>query len=226
MTDPSPIERFAGALPGARSEVRVYRDRLEYDSGGLGSLFRGSKTVAYEEIDLVLRRDGRLDRLLGAASYDLIRSGEPTVRLRHVADTDGVERALDGRVPGPHERVEAMDDDAALTELQRERVAWRRWPDEEPLPRSAVVTDSELTAAYGDTERPERPEVSRPSDSRPSGVTAADFENGNFPGGGGSGSADFTGGSARHSPGHASNEGGAESNVGSDGAGDMGDTGL
>ncbi|MFC7194367.1 hypothetical protein ACFQL4_06365 [Halosimplex aquaticum] len=58
--------------------------------------------------------------------------------------------------------------------------------------------------------------MTRAGDSRPSGVTAADFENGNFPGGGGGGSADFTGGTGRQSPGHASNDRGAESNVGND----------
>ncbi|WP_436924835.1 hypothetical protein [Halosimplex amylolyticum] len=216
MTDPIPSERFAGAVPGVRSEVRVFRDRLEYDPGGFSGLLRGPKTVAYEEVDLVFRRDGRLDRLLGAGSYDLIRSGKPTVRLHHVGDTDGVERALDGRIPGPHERVEAADDEAVRTALQRERVAWRRWPNGEPLPRSAVVTDGDLVAAYAASEPPERPEVTRSSDSRPSSVTATDFQNGNYTGGGGGGDADFTGGSAQHSPGHASNDRGAESNVGSD----------
>jgi|GEM_PF-2388373 len=226
MTDPIPSERFAGAVPGLRSELRVFRDRLEYDPGGLGGLLRGSTTVAYDGIDLVLRCDGRLDRLLGAGSYDLVRSGEPTVRLHHVADTDEFERVLDGRVPTPRERAAARDEAVARTELQRERVAWRRWPDDEPLPRSAVVTDAAVVAAYLDSERPERPEISRAGDSRPSGVTAADFENGNYVGGGGGGDADFTGGSARHSPGHASNDRGAESNVGSDEATDMSDGGI
>jgi len=216
MTDPIPSERFAGAVPGVRSELRVFRDRLAYDPGGLGGLLRGSKTVAYDDIDLVVRRDGRLDRLLGAGSYDLIRSGEPTVRLHHLADPEEVERALNGAIPGPRERATAVDEASARTALQRERVAWRRWPDDEPLPRSAVVTDPDVVEQLRAGEEIERPEVSRAEDARPSGVTAADFENGKYPGGGGSGDADFTGGSAHHSPGHANNDGGAEGNVGSD----------
>jgi len=221
MTDPIPSERFTGAVPGVRSELRVFRDRLEYDPGGLGGLVRGSKTVAFEGVDLVLRRDGRLDRLLGAGSYDLVRSGESTVRLHHAADPDEVERALDGRVPSPRERVDAVDEESAKTALQRRRVAWRRWPDDEPLPRSAVVTDPEVVERVTAGETVERPEVTRAEDARPSGVTATDFENGAFPGGGGGGDADFTGGTSRHSPGLASNEGGAEKNVGSESAGDM-----
>ncbi|WP_436929143.1 hypothetical protein [Halosimplex halobium] len=221
MTDPIPSERFAGAVPGVRSELRVFRDRLEYDPGGLGDLLRGSETVQWEDVDLVLRRDGRLDRLLGAGSYDLVRSGKSTVRLHHVADTDAVERALDARVPTPRERVEAGSEAETRAALQQERVAWRRWPDDEPVPRSAVVTDPDLVAAYVATDRPDRPEVTRAEDARPSGVTAADFENGRFPGGGGGGETDFTGGTSRHSPGLASNEGGAEKNVGSESAGDM-----
>ncbi|ELZ23569.1 hypothetical protein C475_14898 [Halosimplex carlsbadense 2-9-1] len=221
MTDPIPSERFAGAVPALGSELRVYRDRLEYDPGGLGGLVRGPKTVAFEGVDLVLRRDGRLDRLLGAGSYDLIRSGEPTVRIHHVTDTDEAERALDGRVPRPRERVETADEAEARAALQQERVAWRRWPDDEPLPRTAVVTDPDLVERLTAEETVERPEVSRAEDARPSGVTATDFENGTFPGGGGGGDADFTGGTSRHSPGLASNEGGAEKNVGSESAGDM-----
>lgn len=221
MTDPIPSDRFVGAVPGVRSVVRVFRDRLEYDPGGLGSLLRGSTTVAYDEIDLVVRRDGRLDRLLGAGSYDLIRSGEPAVRLHHLADTDEVERALGGRVPAPRDRVEAVDDAEARAALQRRRVAWRRWPDGESLPRTAVVTDPDLVERLHTEEEIERPEVTRAEDAHPSGVTAADFENGNFPGGGGGGDADFTGGTSRHSPGLASNEGGAEKNVGSESTGDM-----
>ncbi|WP_415381553.1 hypothetical protein [Halosimplex sp. TS25] len=216
MTDQIPSERFAGAVPGVRSELQVFRDRFEYDRGGLRGLVWGSKTVSTEEVDLVVRRDGRLDRLLGAGSYDLIRSGKPTVRLSHLAEPDGVERALGGRVPAPRERAEAADDEAVRTALQRERVAWRRWPEDEPLPRSAVVTDPDLVERLHAGEEIERSEVARAGDSRPSGVTAADLENGNFPGGGGGVSADFTGGTSRQSPGHASNDRGAESNVGSD----------
>ena len=216
MTGPIPSERFTGAVPGVRSELRVFRDRLEYEPGGLGGLLRGSKTVAYDEIDLVVRRDGRLDRLVGAGSYDLVRSGKATVRLHHVADPEEVERALDRRIPGPRDRVEAGDENSVLTALQRERVAWRRWPDDESLPRSAVVTDPAVVEQLTAAEEIERPEVTRAEDARPSGVTAADFENGKYPGGGGGGDADFTGGSARHSPGHANNDGGAEGNVGSD----------
>ncbi|WP_436912048.1 hypothetical protein [Halosimplex marinum] len=221
MTDPIPSERFAGAVPGVRSELRVFRDRLEYDPGGLGGLLGGTETVPWEDIDLVLRRDGRFDRLLGAGSYDLVRSGKSTVRLHHVADTDEVERALDARVPAPRDRVEAGSEAETRAALQQGRVAWRRWPDDEPVPRSAVVADPDLVAAYTASNRPERPEVTRAEDARPSGVTAADFENGRFPGGGGGGDTDFTGGSARHSPGHASNERGSEAHVGSDEATDM-----
>ncbi|QLH83293.1 hypothetical protein [Halosimplex pelagicum] len=221
MTDPIPSERFAGAVPALGSELRVHRDRLEYDPGGLRGLVGGSKAVDIGEIDLVVRRDGRLDRLLGAGSYDLVRSGEPTVRLYHLADTDEVERALGGRVPAPRDRVEAVDEAEARAALQRRRVAWRRWPDDEPLPRTAVVTDPDLAERLHVEVEIERPEVTRAEDARPSGVTAADFENGNFPGGGGGGDADFTGGTSRHSPGLASNEGGAEKNVGSESTGDI-----
>ncbi|WP_135363616.1 hypothetical protein [Halosimplex halophilum] len=221
MTDPIPSERFVGTVPGVRSELRVFRDHLEYDPGGLGGLLRGSETVQWEDVDLVLRRDGRLDRLLGAGSYDLVRSGKSTVKLHHVADTEGVERALDARVPAPRDRVEAGGEAEKRAALQQDRVAWRRWPDDEPVPRSAVVTDPDLVAAYTTSDRPERPEVTRAEDARPSGVTAADFENGRFPGGGGGGETDFTGGTSRHSPGLASNQGGAEKNVGSESTGDM-----
>ncbi|QLH78239.1 hypothetical protein HZS55_13390 [Halosimplex rubrum] len=225
MTGPIPSERFAGAVPALGSELRVHRDRLEYDPGGLRGLVGRPKTVDIAAIDLVVRRDGRLDRLLGAGSYDLIRSGEPTVRLYHLADTDGVERALGGRVPAPRDRVEVVDEAEARAALQQRRVAWRRWPDDEPLPRSAVVTDPDLVERLHAGEEIEGPEVTRAEDARPSGVTATDFENGTFPGGGGGGDADFTGGSARHSPGHASNERGTEPNVGSDEATDMSDGG-
>ncbi|QPV63126.1 hypothetical protein I7X12_00385 [Halosimplex litoreum] len=221
MTDPIPSERFAGAVPALGSELRVHRDRLEYDPGGLRGLVRGPKTVDIAEIDLVVRRDTRLDRLVGAGSYDLIRSGEPTVRLSHLADTEAVERTLGGRVPVPRDRVGAVDDAETRAALQRRRVAWRRWPDDEPLPRTAVVTEPDLVERLHVGVEIERPEVTRVEDARLSDVTAADFENGNFPGGGGGGDADFTGGTSRHSPGLASNEAGAEKNVGSESGGEM-----
>jgi len=221
MTDPIPSDRFAGAVPAVDAELRVYRDRLEYDPGGVRGLVGGSKAVDIGEIDLVVRRDARLDRLLGAGSYDLIRSGEPTLRLYHLADPEGVERSLGGRVPAPRDRAEAVDDADARAALQRRRVAWRRWPDDEPLPRTAVVTDPDVVERLHAGEEIESPEVTRAEDARPSGVTAADFENGTFPGGGGGGDADFTGGTSRHSPGLASNESGAEKNVGSESGGEM-----
>jgi len=185
---------------------------MEYLPGGLRGVLRGPTSVPYDEVDLVLRRDRRLDGLVGGASYDLLRSGASTVALKPLSDPAEVERALNGYVPAPRKRVDGDDETSVLTALQQRRVAWRGWPNGEPVPDSAVVTDEAVVASFG-AATPDPAAVSRSTDSRPSTVTAADFESGNFPGGNGGGDADFTGGSTRHSPGHASNEGGAEANA-------------
>ncbi|WP_164471541.1 hypothetical protein [Halosimplex salinum] len=217
------------ATRAAGTSVRFGRDRLAVAGDGPFGPLVSETTVDYDDVDLVLRRDTGGDRRVGTASYELVRSGELTVRLNHCADPETVERELDRRVPTPRDRADTVDEDAVRTALQHERVFWRDWPSDEPVPRSAVVTSAELVEQYRASKTPEPSEPTGPSaanDEPSSSVTAADFENGNFAGGGGGGDADFTGGSARHSPGHASNEGGAEGNVGSDEATDMHDGGI
>ncbi|WP_436929142.1 hypothetical protein [Halosimplex halobium] len=175
----------------ARRSVRFGRDALTVEGG----LSPGATTVAYDDIDLAIRRDTGVDRRLGTASYELVRSGGSNRFFGHLRDPEGFERALDARVPTPRERVEAVDEATVREALQRSRVLWQDWPTDEPLPRSAVVTDDVLvekldgegnvTPGRGDDERPRR---SSPGPDRPAtldGIT----RNGN-----GSEAEEFTGG--------------------------------
>jgi len=159
------------AIGAARRRVRFGRDSLTVEGG----LAPGATAVEYDDIDLGIRRDTGVDRRLGSASYDLVRSGESDIFLGHLRDPEAVERALDARVPTPRERVDAVDEATVREALQRSRVFWRGWPNDEPLPRSAVVSDETLVkkldgegeATPAHREDDERPRRSSPGPDRP-----------------------------------------------------------
>lgn len=135
-----------GAVGVARDtrEVRLYRDELTVVNGVRP--FVGSLTIPYEEVDLAVRTDDRDD----VATYKLVRSGNPTSTLRHVRDPETVERVLAERVPSPRTRNgRATTGDGTRRSIERERLFWRRWPSDVPLPTSAVVGASSIPAAVG-----------------------------------------------------------------------------
>ncbi|WP_436912046.1 hypothetical protein [Halosimplex marinum] len=181
------------AAGAARRTVRFGRDALAVEGG----LSPGATTVAYDDIDLALRRETAGDRRLGTASYELVRSGGADLFIGHLRDPEAFERALDARVPTPRERVDAVDEATVREALQRSRVFWRTWPSDEPLPRSAVVTDGTLvekldgegdvTPARGDDD--ERPRRSSPGPDRPATIEGITRN------GSGDAAEEFTGGS-------------------------------
>jgi hypothetical protein len=120
--------------------VRFYREELVVDRHFPG----GSTTVAYDEIDLVVDRENRD----GIGSYELVRSGQEPVDVWHVADPATFERVLVDRVPAPAERDRAADTgDGTERPVEHERVFWRGWPSDEPLPETPLVGASALPAS-------------------------------------------------------------------------------
>ena len=187
------------AVGAARRTVRFGPDGLTVEGG----VVPGPSAVEYGEIDLAVRRETGVDRRLGTASYELVRSGASNRFLGHLRDPEPVERALDARVPTPRERIDAVDEATVREALQRSRVLWRGWPSDEPLPRSAVVRDATLVEKLdgsGDRTRPERagdderPRRSTPGPDRPATldgivrdgtVSTSEEYNGGSVGGGG-----------------------------------------
>lgn len=182
------------AVAAARRSVRFGRDSLAVEGG----LRPGATAVDYDDVDLAIRRETAVDRRLGTASYELVRSGESNRFLGHLREPDEFDRALDARVPTPRERIGATDEATVREALQRSRVFWRGWPSDEPLPRSAVVGDETLVekldgegrvaaARDGGDERPRR---STPGPDRPTTLDGV-ARNGNT-----SEAEEFTGGTA------------------------------
>lgn len=135
-----------------------------------------------------------------------MRSGKSILRLRNLAEPEDVERALDGRVPAPRERVDAVDDETVLTALQHSRVFWRGWRSDEPLPPSAVVTDGALVSkldcvgdplADSDENRSRR---SSPGADRPNTLDGLERD------GNGGNAEDFTGGTLGSTAGYPTDE--------------------
>ena len=143
------------------AEVRFYRDELAVE--GRSVLGDDTVTVRYDDVDLVVRRSGG-----NVATYELLRSGKPSVVLRNVTDSRTVERALFQQVPSPQERNEAareatdrsmaerLSDRVPMTQLGdrveeegngdrpvgHERAFWRQWPGEQPLPDSPILGEA------------------------------------------------------------------------------------
>jgi hypothetical protein len=120
--------------------VRFYRDEMMVDRHFPG----GSTTISYDEVDLVVGREKRD----GVGSYELVRSGQDPVDVWHVADPATFERVLVDRVPAPAERDrEADTGDDTERPIEHERVFWRGWPSDEPLPETPLVGASALPAS-------------------------------------------------------------------------------
>jgi len=123
--------------------VRFYRDRMvtEARAGPLGK----TASVPYEDVDLVVREDDGD----GTGTFELLRSGVDPVVLRSVSEPATVERVLAERVPSPREREAraSEENDGFDRAIERERVLWRRWPSDRPLPDSAVVAAAGPAAA-------------------------------------------------------------------------------
>jgi hypothetical protein len=179
----------AVAVLAAQLAVASYRitDRVRFHGNGLavekgvGPLGRTTE-VAYDDVDLVVRRDSG-----DATTWEVIRSGSPSVETGPLRDPETVESALCERVPSPAERNRELLEDAEKSMEERlaergvmvpgaddadeapprpvadERVFWRGWPRSEPLPESPVVEGSALPGSLGPMNQrtPERRERSR-----------------------------------------------------------------
>jgi hypothetical protein len=141
--------------------VRFYRDELE--AVGRSVVGERTVTVRYDDVDLAVRRSGG-----DVATYELLRSGKPSVVLRNVTDPETVERTLFRRVPSPQERneeareatdrsmAERLSDRVPMSQLGErveaegsadrpighERAFWRQWPSDRPLPDSPIVGEA------------------------------------------------------------------------------------
>ena len=118
--------------------VELYRDELVVDRHFPG----GSTTIPYDDIDLVVGRE----KTDGVGSYELVRSGEGPVDVWHVTDPATFERAMVERVPAPTERDREAGGDTDRA-IEHERVFWRGWPSDEPLPETPLVGASALPAS-------------------------------------------------------------------------------
>lgn len=126
-------------------EVRLFRDELAV--GRRPGFLDRSDVVAYADVDLVVRTDDRD----ADATYELVRSGQSTVALRHVRDPETFERVLAERVPSPRERNRrANGADETDRPIEHERTFWRRWPSDASLPVTSVVGAASLPAAVDD----------------------------------------------------------------------------
>lgn len=104
---------------------------------------RDEATIPYDDVEVVVARATLGDRLLGTASYELVRTDGDDVAMSGVADPESFERAIGARVDDPREQYRRADGGSIAF--------WALWPDdrEGDLPSGPVVEAGELEERLG-----------------------------------------------------------------------------
>jgi len=137
------------ALRTVGREVRFDRSALGVVTTDPLGRQREALSVPYDKIDLVVRAELRRQGSTTAANYAVFHAGEDSpLTIAGVEDPQAFERAVESSVESPDEVAwHAEDDYGRRRGVESNRAFWRDWPDDEPIPRSAIIDQSKAPAS-------------------------------------------------------------------------------